>query len=247
MRLNGIAESAERWRIHLSKKWIGADKPISSDVWRPRCEIMIHHSRTSYLAEVGRAGSQTFGSSFIRFSDNGMVSERRIDLLVDEDGILSALPHELTHVVLADRFGGKRPAPWADEGMATLADTESKLALHHRDCCRALDSGTSFRVHDLLNLRQLTRPEQMATFYGQSVSLSRFLIAKGDPQKLSHFVERALHVGYNRALLECYGIKGVHALEQQWLTYLKVRRQPIAQVAPASEFQINYLAVTPNP
>ncbi len=71
---------------------------------------------------------------------SGVIANRRIDLLVDKQGALTSLPHELTHVVLADCFAGRQPPLWLDEGVAMLADTHDKQMLHERDYMDALSS-----------------------------------------------------------------------------------------------------------
>ena len=73
----------------------------------------------------------------------------------------TALSHELTHVVLADRFAGRQPPRWFDEGIATLADSTEKRALHHRDCCAAVRSGTFLRLVDVFRFDGFSTTEQV--------------------------------------------------------------------------------------
>ena len=51
---------------------------------------------------------------------------------------MTALPHELTHLILADRFSPRQVPRWSDEGMAVLADPAEKQRLHLRDLRQAL-------------------------------------------------------------------------------------------------------------
>ncbi len=91
-------------------------------VWEPKCYIVLHPTAESYLREVGE-GQMTAGSSLIEFAGNRLVT-RRVDLRADHpEGYLGALAHELTHVVIAERFIERQIPRWADEGMAVLADT----------------------------------------------------------------------------------------------------------------------------
>jgi hypothetical protein len=137
-------------------------------------------------------------------------------LLVDASGDLPALPHELTHVVLSERFIGNRPPHWLDEGAAMLADTTHKQSLHERDCREALLQGSALPLSILLRLEQFTSAEQMPAFYGQSASLMRFLCHKGDITKVSYFANDALRIGYQQALRNHYRIESVEELERQW-------------------------------
>ncbi len=206
-----IAQQCEAWRTSLFNKWHRS----SAAPWQPRCEVVIHASRASYAKQVGEGSAQTAGSSLIKFA-GGNVVHRRIDLLADAAGGLTALPHELTHVVLADVFGGRQPPPWADEGIATLADAHTKRSLHQRDCREAIAAGTAFRVAELFALDRLSRPDQVAAFYGQSLSLTRFLLEQKRPHELIGFLTHSLEVGYDRALKKHYGFETMTDLERAW-------------------------------
>ncbi|QDV73778.1 hypothetical protein K2D_20310 [Planctomycetes bacterium K2D] len=186
--------------------------------WQPRCEIVLHSNRSSYLRYVGPSGSKTSGASLIERSGDG-IAKRRIDLLVDQAGGYSALAHELTHVVLADWFGGRQPPPWVDEGIATLADSEEKQSLHCRDCRRALANGSAMQLVELVELRKLSSRDQAAAFYGQSLSLVSYLSACDKPEKLLPFVDLATASGYDSAIREVYGIDGIGALHRLWLNH----------------------------
>jgi hypothetical protein len=214
-------EQCQSLREELQTKWLGN---AEADIWQPRCEIVIHATRASYLQVVGRGGGQTSGSSLIQF-EAGRVAVRRIDLLVDQQGNITALPHELTHVVLADRFGGRQPPRWVDEGIATAADSHEKRTLHRRDCHDALRSGAALRMFELLTLEQFTSARQVPAFYGQSLLLVRFLATQGNHQKVIDFSEAAMDKGYDHALQQCYGIDGVVALEQRWRDFAMSTRQ----------------------
>lgn len=210
-----VARQCQSVREQIHAKWLGNS---SMESWQPCCEVVVHATKESYVHSVGRGGTQTSGSSLIRFGE-GKITRRRLDLLVDQYGRLPALHHELTHVVLADRFAGKLPPRWADEGIATLADSTTKQLLHQRDCLAALKNGTSIRMVDLLRLEEFTSHHQVPAFYGQSLSLIRFLAHYGEPLLLVPFLEQADTHGYDRALREMYDIDGVSHLEKLWRDY----------------------------
>jgi hypothetical protein len=210
-----VLQRCRHLRLELQRVWLGA---ASGDAWRPTCDVVLHATRGNYLQAVGRGGGQTLGSSFVEFT-KGRIASRRIDLLVDQQGHISALPHELTHVVLADQFGGRQPPRWIDEGIATMADSVEKRTLHQRDCRSALRDGTALRVIDLLRLEQFTAPQQVPAFYGQSLSLVRFLAEQDEPKRIVEFADAALEQGYDRALQQHYAIEDVAALERHWRDY----------------------------
>jgi hypothetical protein len=127
----------------------------------------------------------------------------------------AALPHELTHVVLRDRFTSAPSPRWADEGMATLADTEAKQGRHHKDLMTALANGTTFRAANLLAMDDYPQADRFGAFYGESVSLTKFLVDRATPQRFVEFVERAGREGYDAALRFCYGINGARELDRE--------------------------------
>jgi hypothetical protein len=208
-----LAEHAESLRDSLELKWLG--EPTAS-AWRPACQILLYASKRSYVAAVGRGSEHTVGSSLVTV-DKGQITSRRIDLLGDQTEFLTAaLPHELTHVILRDRFTSTPPPRWADEGMATLADTQGKQGRHHQDLMDAIADGGLFRAANLLAMDDYPSPNRYGAFYGESVSLTEFLVKRASPQQFVQFIERAKIEGYDEALEKCYGIYGCVALDHEW-------------------------------
>ena len=235
------AEQAESIRSQLASKWFG---DTANQPWTPRCQIVLHNSRPRYIAAVGRGSEGTLGSSAVTF-DGERVIGRRIDLLaVDAAFLTNALPHELTHVLLRDRFSSATLPRWADEGMAMLADPEEKQGRHLHDLRIAIINSTEFSASDLLTMHDYPRSDRRQAFYGQSAFLTKLLVAKKTPQHFVAFLERANAVGYDKALRDCYGLDGMARLDRQWRSELyagtfapsgkKVAQfQPVASVATA--------------
>src|SRR5262245_34846860 len=207
-----IAECCESWRTQLQTKWLGR---VAEDGWNPKCQIVIHASRPTYRAAIGRGGEQTFGSSIVDLA-GGRISRRRIDLLIDAQGTISALGHELTHVVMADAFPSTQPPAWAGEGAAVLADSASKQRLHRRDLDQSLTRQASFSCAELLSMSQYPPPHRIAAFYGQSASVTEFLASLNGPDQLIPFLMRAREKGYDAALRHSYGIHSLAELDRRW-------------------------------
>jgi Peptidase MA superfamily len=208
-----LAEHAESLRDALESKWLGKS---SGSAWRPTCQILLYASKRSYVAAVGPGSEHTVGSSLVKV-DKGQITSRRIDLLGDQmEFLTAALPHELTHVILRDRFTSTPPPRWADEGMATLADTQAKQGRHRRDLTNAIADRALFRAANLLAMDDYPAPNRYGTFYGESVSLTEFLVQRASPQKFVEFIEQARSEGYDAALEKCYGIAGAVALDHEW-------------------------------
>jgi hypothetical protein len=184
---------------------------------------------------VGRAAQETLGSSLVTPA-TGAIKNRRIDLRTDvADYRTEVLPHELTHVLIADHFRDCPPPLWYDEGLALLADSEDKQVLHQRDLRNGIIRGKTFALPDLLSTQQYPPQDRVGVFYGQCASLVRYLSTKGEPGKVHEFARRSQIVGVNLALQETYGIRGVARLEPMW-------RKSIANSAPIipARYSLNY-------
>ncbi len=207
-----VLELCDLLRTELLRVWSGKAGPTK---WEPRCEVIVHRSREGYTKAVGLGSSSTNGSSLIQLT-SGVVSSRRIDLLVDQRGDLTSLPHELTHVILSDCLAGRQPPLWLDEGIAMLADTHEKQLLHERDCMDAISSKNALSIDALVRLNQFTSANQVAAFYGQSLMLVRMLALRKDPETLIEFAKDSMDRGITLALKHHYQIDDVRELEKHW-------------------------------
>lgn len=208
-----LGRHAEAMRKSLAKLWLGE---TDQSGWTPRCEVVVHAQRASYVKAIGTAGVDTSGSTLVRFSQ-GKIVMRRIDLLADRaDRPFETLSHELVHAIFAERFPSAAPPRWAEEGAALLADTQTKRVAHQRDFKQAVQSGTAFRVNDLLRMSDYPPPTRFAAFYGQSLVLVDFLTHLGEPGDFVRFVDRSIEAGHEKALNEVYHISSASKLEELW-------------------------------
>jgi Peptidase MA superfamily len=163
---------------------------------------------------------------------NGRVLNRRIDLRLDRPDPLShALPHELTHVVLADIMAKQRFPRWADEGMAMLADSVEKQQGHLKDLTRAVSNRTTFRLVELLALADYPEPNRQREFYAQSLSLVRYLVERESPERFRQFAQDCAANGYEKALQKHYAISNVAELERMWLMDVLGQRPAVTLVS----------------
>jgi hypothetical protein len=208
-----LGKDFEALREELTQKWLGEAK---GSAWTPKCDVVLHGTFKEYLQNVP-GGQYTAGSTALEFNATG-VSLRRVDVRADKPGWLAgALAHELTHVILADVFADRDIPRWADEGMAVLADPDAKRTLHLQDLHEARSANATFRVVEILSMADYPAPERTAAFYGQSVSLVKFLVERGTPDQFVRFLRQATEQGYELALRETYKIDGVRDLESKWL------------------------------
>lgn len=218
-----VAELCEQWRQRLAKYW-GLE---SASPWTPACQIVVHGDGRSYVAAVGNGAWQTFGSSELVFGAGGRIARRRIDLRGDSPHGLATLPHELTHLIAADLLGRRQPPRWADEGMAILADSAEKQRLHQRDLADSVARGAVFRLSDLVGMEQYPAPTWIPLFYGQSASLTAYLVRRAAPGDFVRFLKIAHRQGYERAAQEVYGVASLAELEQQWRAARQAEHTPL--------------------
>lgn len=207
-----VARVAERTRVDMSRKWFGNDGVD----WQPKCELVLHATAADYSRQTG-VPTTSPGHSRIE-SDRGThrVVGRRLDLHVDNPGMLEAvLPHETTHVVLAGQFGPFPVPRWVDEGIAVLSEPNEKVEQHRRNLARAARDGQLFGIKELLELDNYPQPQRVSVFYAQSVGLVDFLTQQRGPTVFSEFVRDALRGGWDGALRKHYNW-GVADLQQQW-------------------------------
>ena len=210
------ARHCESLCCELHKTLLGEEE---SRVWEPKCEVVLHPSRASYLKSVGSGGAQTVGSSAIRIQ-SGKVLHRRIDLLAeDRSRALSALRHELIHVLFAELYPNTMPPRWAEEGLALLNDSEDKQARHLNDLRQAVEANTTIPLNRLLATADYPTGWQRAVFYGQSMSVVEYLTQLNTPDQFLRFVQLNLEAGHGHALRTVYKVDSLDDLERGWREY----------------------------
>lgn len=207
-----VARSAERTRVDMSRKWFGNDGVD----WQPKCELVLHASAADYSRQTGVPTSSPGHSRIESDRVTHRVVGRRLDLHVDNPGMLEAvLPHETTHVVLAGQFGPFPVPRWVDEGVAVLSEPAEKVEQHRRNLAKAARDGQLFAVKELLELDNYPQPQRVSAFYAQSVGLVDFLTQQQGPTVFTAFVRDALRSGWEGALRKHYQWS-LADLQQQW-------------------------------
>lgn len=223
-----VAMVAEQLRSSLQQRWLGQLGPA----WQPRCQIVIHADEWDYLRQVGWQAAPSQGTFRVGRS-RGQITLRRIDLFADpRSGQLTALAHELTHAVLADRFRFAGPPRWLDEGIALQADSADKQSRHLRDLRRSLERGGCLRLREALSCTRYPPERDLAAFYGQSLSLVDYLSALDAPSKLLDLAVVAGQCGYDQALQRTYGITSTEELELRWQQYAAGTKHRPRDVGP---------------
>jgi hypothetical protein len=207
-----VAQQCESLSAQLRRDVFGLE---ATTRWQPKCKVVLHATRQDYATAVGRGASQTVGSSAISIS-GGRVTQRRIDLLVvnAEQG-LSALPHELVHVLFVDAFPNDPPPKWAEEGLALTMDPADKRARHARDLETVLRARSTIPLGRLLADVEYPATSQRAAFYGQSLSLVDYFLQLDSPKEFVRYLKFSAELGQDRALRAVYAMDQ-RELEQRW-------------------------------
>ncbi len=210
--LRNWAGGLEELRRELSEKWLGRGAP---ERWAPRCIVVVHSSASSYLRAVPR-GQFTAGSSL--FEARGeTVTARRIDVrTAPVEELRGALAHELAHVIIAERFKQLRVPAWADEGIAVLEDSVERQRVYRAKVLHAASQNRLLSLSEVFQSDGSPNAEFALLFYGQSASLTEFLVARASPDVFVLFIERAIERGYEAALRDAYQIENVEELQQSW-------------------------------
>jgi hypothetical protein len=211
-----VAHAAEAAREAQTKRWTGKSP---RGPWTPRCDIYLYPTGQILSRMTGQPeespGFSTMGMN------GGQIIARRINLRADHKNLVNAIvPHEVTHVVLADLFPHKQIPRWADEGMAVLAEPHTEQRIRVADLDEPLSSGRLFELGDLM---QMDYPDgrYWALYYAQSVSLTRFLVDQGTPAQFIEFVRGIQRSDHQSELRRIYKIDGFPDLQKRWVAYAR--------------------------
>ena len=130
------------------------------------------------------------------------------------------LPHEVTHVILADFFPEQQIPRWADEGMAVLTEPAAEQRRRAADLVEPLNKNLLFTMTDLMNM-DYPDNAYWSLYYAQSVSLTRFLVEQGTPAQFVQFLQGAQRRGFEAELRRTYKIDGFADLQARWVTYAR--------------------------
>ena len=218
------AAVAESVRTAQARRW---GSTATRAPWSPRCELYLYPTARSYAEATGQP---EMSPGLSTMSNNGVrVLSRRMSLRADNPLMLTTtLPHEVTHIVLADLFVAQAIPRWADEGLAVLAEPESEQRQRQADLKGPLDAGRIFEAGRLMAM-DYPDPNDWRLFYAQSVSLTQFLVEQGPPERFIQFVRDTQRMGTEAAIRDVYHIDGLSALQERWLDY--ARKQVAVDVA----------------
>jgi hypothetical protein len=217
-------EVAESTRTAQSRRW---GSPAISSPWTPRCDIYLFPNGKAFARATGQSETAPGFSSME--STGGRITARRTILRTDQPHLLTAvLPHEVTHVVIADLFAREQIPFWADEGIAVLAEPEANQSLRTADLQNSLRSGKVVPLGELLTTDN-PQTRNWSVYYAQCVSLTRFLVEQRSPAKFLQFVHDSHSKGIEAALRDSYRIEGYNELQERWMDYAREQLKALEQ------------------
>lgn len=220
-----IARTCERLRTELSRDW-----KLTSDVpWTPKCAIVLHPTLHDYRQELGLQ-DQSVGCTTTT-CDDGRIVFRRIDLRADADDWRSnALPHEMTHVILAERFANVTLPQWLSEGLAMLAETDDLRHRREAVLTSAHQRGALPSLSTILAAGPNLPHRDANVSYAVSAGLVRQLEQQLGRESLLDFAERLAADSRGVPSTETLAlVEGITTWERRWLDSIgKVEPAPLA-------------------
>lgn len=219
------AEAAEAVRASQGARW---GSPAARTAWSPRCDLYLYPTPADFAKMTGQPetspGFSTMGIG------GGRVVARRVNLRANHPQLISAiLPHEVTHVVLADVFTDLQIPRWADEGMAVLAEPVAEQVGRAVELNAPLAQGRVFGLDKLMTI-DYPAAKDWNLYYAQSVSLTQFLMSQGTPAQFVKFLKDAQRRGPDAALQGAYQIDGVADLDRRWRDHAALEASRLATV-----------------
>ncbi len=213
-RAEEVSQTAEKIRASTFSKWYG---PAGAD-WSPRCDIWLHANANDYAKSTNKPASSP-GHSSVGFK-NGRAQARRIDVRLDDAGLLEAtLAREVSYVVLADLFPDQPLPHWADVGMTILAEPPAEVARYSRALPRLVQEKKIFSAREFIKMAEFPDAEKITAFYVESVSLVDFMVRLKGEKAFTLYLREAPRRGYEEALQRHYGIKDAAELQEMWIKF----------------------------
>jgi tetratricopeptide (TPR) repeat protein len=211
-----ILQLAESSRMTQYERLYGP----GATTWLPRCDIFLHATGLEYAKATGKQ-PQAPGHSTLEVNQ-GKVVRRRIDLVADHPSLFAGtLPHEITHVILADLFPDPLLPRWADEALAVLAEPRGNVDRYLRLMPKLKQEGRLFAVGQLIAMQDFPDPARITAFYVESVSLVDLLVSERGEKKFLIFLRDSQRYGPEQALDRNYQIKGFADLQKHWLSKIQ--------------------------
>ncbi|MCH7701416.1 MAG: tetratricopeptide repeat protein [Planctomycetes bacterium] len=206
--------------------------------WGFRVPVLVYPTHDEYVSVGGAPASSagvTFGNRLHGRTSKVMIyhlteikeeGERgRGETVMYKYAIDGILPHELTHVMINEFFGGQDTPQWLHEAVAERMAQMRKHYLEAARLARAVVAGEHFRLRDLFE--QEGYPSSRITlFYHQSAAVVTYLFEAGPEAMYTFLSALAEQKNHDQALSEALGIPeegAVETFEKEWVEWMKRR------------------------
>jgi hypothetical protein len=212
-----LARTCEAHRSAMRNGWLG---DVVEANWHPRCVVVVHGNSAEFSRQVGGSLRVPVGCTTLT-RDHGRIIFRRVDLRSDAaDWQSNALPHELTHVALADAVPEQELPGWLNEGVAMTFETADLQQRRLQVLHGRRERGTLPTLRTIVAARELPHSQDADALYAACLSVVNYLRTQGGSERLLQFAGEAAHNGCDPALQRVYNIDGVAELERRWLAAL---------------------------
>jgi hypothetical protein len=158
-----VAHEAEYQRKEAARLWLGKELPD----WPAPCEVR--------FTPTAPGTGPTSGVSTFTFGPPGVLTAGMEFRGGFVETLTTAVPHEVTHAVIATHFRKQVPR-WTDEGIALTAEPDADQARHDELCRKLLAEGRGVRLRVLF--RMTDYPQDVMALYAQGHSVVRFLLTR---------------------------------------------------------------------
>jgi hypothetical protein len=212
-----VARVCEATRTAVRRTWLGVE--VDSD-WSAKCDVFLYADPAEFSRDA-RCPPEARGNASLDIG-GGRVWKRRLDLRVDQPGYLeSVLPHELTHVVLADRFCNQQIPRWADEGIAIQMESAGRRQEQWRLVADVRRAGRLLPLGEVLAARTYPADRRRAElFYAQGASFIEYLLSRMPAADVVRLIESMQRRGIEPALRDALGVATIAAIDHNWSDWL---------------------------
>jgi len=230
-----LADAAEYHFAGVSR-WLGIK---TADTWDPRCEIRVHATRDALQRATATSGI-TSAVSATRLQGERVLA-RKLEVFQADPWLLSStLPHELTHLLIADALRQSGLPLAIDEGLALQAEPPARRLMYRR-----LLAAQPPAPDALLAVTQV--PADAESFYAEAGALTNWLLdrvgaarpAKAESGPAAELLS-AFRGGVQPEWWRAFALDSTDTLRSAWAEWYAVRRTPARMplmilVEPAAE------------
>ncbi len=199
--------------------------------WKNKCIIALYKTREEYLVKSGM--QKWSGACAVSYhTEQGMF--RMLLLCEDTPNLFNHyLPHELTHVILAQIMGTKGNLPlWLNEGLAQYEEGWEKAANIKISAAMKIKNGNYISIKELIEMKNVPN-DKVILFYGESASFVEYLL---DVQPKYRFTKMFSSLKNGKSSFDAISVayktafSSFSAMEREWNKHMLRRYYEIQKI-----------------